>query len=206
MVSLVAQGTSAPSARKAKPAKPVLRRSTLSGTIRKREDTDLDTDLLSVPSSPVKRPRVTFNPDVQEKVMEEYSPKSRSLDAVRGEVRRAIEAHVRGDSEGYDTIKEIFAPQREDDDERDEGQGDMRQYLLALSANAALLNRGCSGLVGTMLACEWIGRDEGFVKAYVHFLGSLASAQGMYVGSILGMLAGYFSGGRTIFDYALSNH
>ena len=130
--------------------------------------------------------------------MEEYSPKARSLESVRGEVRRAIEAHGRGDSEGYDSIKEIFTPRRGDDDEEREDQGDMKQYLLALSSNAALLHRGCSGLVGAVLACEWMGRDEGFVKAYVHFLGSLASAQGMYVGSVLGMLVGYFPGGKPI--------
>ena len=131
--------------------------------------------------------------------MEEYSPKTKSLESVRGEVRRAVEAHDRGDSEAYDTIKSIFAPRRGDDEARDEEQGDMRQYLLALSSNAALLTRGCSGLVGALLACEWMGRDEGFIKAYVQFLGSLASAQGMYVGSVLGMLVGYFPGGETLF-------
>merc|ERR1712098_189576 len=41
-----------------------------------------------------------------------------------------------------------------------------------------------------------MGRDEAFVKAYVQFLGSLASAQGAYVGSVLGMLVGYFYGIR----------
>ncbi|KAG0650810.1 RNA polymerase I-specific transcription initiation factor rrn3 [Hyphodiscus hymeniophilus] len=194
MVSLVAQSPSGLPAQNPKPTKPLLRRSTLSGTIRKREDAGLDSDILSAPCSPVKRPRVTFNPDVEEKVMEEYSPKLRSLESVRGEVKRAIDAHGRGDSEGYDIIKDIFAPRKEDDERED--QGDIRQYLLALSSNAALLNRGCSGLVGAMLACEWMGRDEGFVKAYVQFLGSLASAQGLYVGSVLGMLVGNFSGVR----------
>jgi RNA polymerase I-specific transcription initiation factor RRN3 len=196
MVSLVTQRPPAPPAQKTNPVKPLLRRATISGTIRKSDDAGLDSDLLSVPPSPAKRAKVTFNPEVQEKVMDDYSPKARSLESVRGEVKRAIEAHGRGDSEGYDTIKEIFAPRRGDDQERDLDQGEMRQYLLALSSNAALLNRGCSGLVGAILACEWMGRDEGFVKAYVHFLGSLASAQGMYIGSVLGMLVGHFSGGK----------
>ena len=129
--------------------------------------------------------------------MEEYSPNSRrSLEAVRGEVRRAIEGHGRGDSEAYDSLKETFAPRRGAEDESEVDQGEMKQYLLALSSNAALLNRSCNGLVGGLLACEWMGRDEGFVKAYVHFLGSLASAQGMYVGSVLAMLVGHFSGGK----------
>lgn len=129
--------------------------------------------------------------------MEEYSPKSRrSLEAVRGEVRRAIEGHGRGDSEAYDGLKEIFAPRRGGENDSEVDQGEMKQYLLALSSNAALLNRSCNGLVGSLLACEWMGRDEGFVKAYVHLLGSLASAQGMYVGSVLAMLVGHFLGGK----------
>ena len=194
MVSIIAQEPKVAPATKSKPTKPLLRRATLSGTIRNCEDAELDSDLLSVPSSPAKRPRVTFNPDVKEKLMEEYTPKLRSLESVRGEVRRAIEAHCRGESEEYDTIKEVFGPRKGDDERED--RGDIRQYLLALSSSAALLNRSCSGLVGAILGCEWIGRDEGFVKTYVHFLGSFASAQGLYVGSILGMLVGYFSGGR----------
>ena len=198
MVSFVPVQPSAPAAPKTKPTKPLLRRATLSGTIRKSDDAGLDADLLLVPPSPIKRAKVTFNPQVEEKVMEEYSLKSRSLESVRGEVRRAIESHGRGESEAYDTIKEIFAPRR-GEDAPDLAQGETKQYLLALSSNAALLNRGCSGLVGALLACQWMGRDEGFVKAYVHFLGSLASAQGIYVGSVLGMLVGHFSGGMTIF-------
>jgi RNA polymerase I-specific transcription initiation factor RRN3 len=51
-------------------------------------------------------------------------------------------------------------------------------------------------LVKAILACNWIGRDEKFVRAYVHFLGSLASAQGAYVGTVLGMLVGQFYGGK----------
>ena len=111
-------------------------------------------------------------------------------------MRRAIEGHARGDSEGYDNIKEIFAPRRGDDDARDVDQGEMRQYLLALASCASSLNRSCKGLVGSLLACEWMGRDEAFVKAYVQLLGSLVSAQGIYVSSVLGMLVDHFLGGK----------
>jgi len=91
-----------------KPSKPLLRRATLSGTVRKVDDAGLDTDLMSAPHSPSKKVRVTFNPNVEEKVMEEYGVKGRSLESVRAETRRAIEAHGRGDSDEYDRRKEIM--------------------------------------------------------------------------------------------------
>lgn len=156
--------------------------------IRKSDDASLDTDVLSAPPSP-KKAKVTFSSQVE--MMEGIN--TRSYESVRGEVRRAIEAHGRGDSEGYDSIKEIFAPRRGGDDL---DQGEMRLYLLALTSCASMLNRGCKGLVGSLLACEWVGRDEAFVKAYVQFIGSLASAQGMYVGQVLTMLVGHFLGGQ----------
>lgn len=200
MVSLVPIVRPPAPATAPKPSKPILRRATLSGTIRKAADAELDSDFLSAPPSPSKRARVTFKPNIEEKVMEDYQIRGRSLESVRLEVRTSIEAHLKGDSEGYDVIKEVFAPRRGDDeDEESDGSktADMKTYLLALTSYASLLNKGCSGLVRSIIGCEWMGRDESFVKAYVHFLGSLTSAQGAYVGMVLGMLVGYFYGGKT---------
>jgi len=190
-----------------RPSKPLLRRATLSGTIRKAEDAELNSDFLPAPPSPSKRVRVTFNPNIEEKVMEEYQVKGRSLESVRIEVKSSIEAHLKGDSEGYDVIKEVFSPRKGDEDEEreEDKRVDMRTYLLVLTSYASLLNKGCSGLVKAVLACEWMGRDESFVKAYVHFLGSLASAQGAYVGMVLGMLVGHFHGGKTFSVISLRN-
>lgn len=132
--------------------------------------------------------------------MEEYQVKGRSLESIRLDVKSSIEAHLKGDSEGYDVIKELFSPRRaedEDDESEWDRMVDKQTYLLALTSYASLLNQGCSGLVKAVLACEWIGRDESFVKAYVHFLGSLTSAQGAYVGMVLRMLVGNFNGGNT---------
>jgi len=139
--------------------------------------------------------------------MEEYQVKGRSLESVRIEVKSSIEAHLKGDSEGYDVIKEVFSPRKGDEDEEreEDKRVDMRTYLLVLTSYASLLNKGCSGLVKAVLACEWMGRDESFVKAYVHFLGSLASAQGAYVGMVLGMLVGHFHGGKTFSVISLRN-
>lgn len=192
----------------AKPIKPLLRRATLSGTIRKVDDAGLDDDILSAPPSPSKRARVTFNPTVDTKVMEEYQVKGRSLDSVRGEVKRALQAHLKGESEEYDMIKEVFAPRRdgdEDDDEAD-AKADIKAYVLALTSYASMLNKSCSDLVKALLGCEWMGRDEGFVKAYALFLGSLASAQGAYVSMVLEMLVSHFYGGKVFFQTILASY
>ncbi|TVY55896.1 RNA polymerase I-specific transcription initiation factor rrn3, partial [Lachnellula suecica] len=176
------------------PSKPLLRRATLSGTIRKSDEAGLD-DLLSSPPSP-KKARVSFNPLVEEKIMDAYSVKGRSLESIRAETKRAIDAHVRGESEMYDNIKEVFASRRAGEEEEPERRVDMKTYLVALTSYASSLNQKCSGLVRAVIGCEWMGREESFVKAYVQFLGSLASAQGSYVRMVLGMLVANFHGVR----------
>ena len=183
-----------------KPSKPLLQRP-LSGIIRKSDDADLSDELLSTPT---KRARVTFNPTVEEKVMEAYSVKGRSAEVIRAEVRRAIESHKRGDSGDYDALKDVFAqgskdkaePGDDEDEDEDEeaaalARVDLKTYLVVLTNHVSLL-KGCTGLVRAVLTCDWVGRDTGFVKAYIQFLGHLASAQGGYVGLVLGMLVEYF--------------
>jgi RNA polymerase I-specific transcription initiation factor RRN3 len=186
-----------------KPLKPLLRRATLSGTVRKVDDTDLDADLISAPSSPSKKARVTFKDDVEEKVMVQYAAKGRNVEVIRAEVRRALDDHARGDSTGYNVVKEVFSKSKEDDDdeqgEEEESQkrADIRTYVIALTNYSSQLNKSCSGLVQAVLRCEWLGRNEAFVKSYVQFLGSLASSQGSYVGTVLEMLVTNFYGGES---------
>ena len=198
MVSLVPLLPTAPAPTPLpRPSKALLRRATLSGIIRTSDDADLNDDLLSAPPSPSKRAKVTFNPNVEEKVMEEYTVRGRTLDSIRAEVRRSIEAHQRGDSDGYDVLKEVFLPRkdREPEAEPELLRLEIKTYLLALT-NCVSLLKGCSGLVKAILACDWMGRDASFVKAYIYFLGNLVSAQGVYMGSVLAMLVGHFHGGR----------
>lgn len=188
------------SARLAQPVpKPLLRRSTLSGTIRKFDETDLGADDSFAPASPAKRARVTFNPDVEEKVIEEYSAPGRSLSAVKKEVKRAIDAHKNGDSEAYDGLKDIFkARHKFEEDDADMGTWykDMRTFLIALASYAPLLDKKCNSLVNSILKCDWIGREEEFVLTYVHFLSSLASAQGTWVELMLKVLIEMFHGSK----------
>lgn len=128
--------------------------------------------------------------------MEKFTPKGPSQETVRAEVKSAITAHLRGESEGYDTIKEIFSGRKSHDEGAETSNADMKAYLLALTSHASLLSKGCSGLVKAILGCEWMGREEDFVKSYVYFLGSLASSQGVYVSMILTMLVGHFLEGK----------
>lgn len=189
MVSVVSVNQPIPTVTGSKP----LLKSTMSGSMRRKaQDADLDDDL-EVPNP--KRARVSFNPKVEEKVLEEYVAKGRSLESIRTEVKRAIEAHGKGDSERYDSIKEVFAQFAGEDREDSSANDEVKTYILALTSYASLLNRDCNGLVKAILKCEWMGRDESFVKAYAQFLGNLVSAQGAYVGLVLGTLVDQFTGG-----------
>lgn len=200
---------------KQKPSRPLLRRATATGTIRTADEAELDFNSSGIASTPLspnsKRARtVTFSPIVekqvfsQSKAMEGFTPdgRVRDLEATRVEVRIAIEEHVRGSSdEAYDGLKEVFGPVKKVsmmDGEDGPSNDRIKTCLLALTSCVSLLGKtmgkDCSGLVKAVLESEWMGRDEGFVKIYVHFLGNLVSAQGAYVGTILSMLIGKFTG------------
>lgn len=175
-----------------------LRHSHTHSKVRKADEANLD-DVSPVQCAN-KKLKVTFDIDPENSNMvEEYQENVRSLETVRGEVKRAIETHLKGNSECYDIIKAIFSPNNRDDYDKNMNRVEMKYYLLALTNSTCLLSKSCSGLVRAVLSMEWIGRDEMFVKVYIVFLGSLASAQGVYVESILQMLAGYFLGGRMHF-------
>ncbi len=62
----------------------------------------------------------------------------------------------------------------------------------------SLLDKSCSGIVKAILECEWLGRDELFVKSYIQFLGNLCSAQGSYVGLVLSKLVEKLSHGMML--------
>lgn len=174
-----------------KPIKPLLRRPTLAGTVRKRDEAGLDDDDVHDESSPTKRKKVEFAAHVQEKVMEEYV---QDAGLVRLEVRQAIEQHLLGDSEGYARVKEVFSMRPDMEDAP--SAATVKVYILALTSCVAVLSRECNGLVRSVVECEWLGRDEAFVKLYVHFLGNLVSAQGSYVGVVLSMLVSKFTSGK----------
>lgn len=156
--------------------------------------------------SPRKKARVQFDDDVEMREIP-YSKKvqngshgttDKSAAVVREEVRRAIQRHVSGgDSEAYDRVKEIFttSPRRQDTNGLPQTNvpthNTLKHHLMGLLSNVAALDRSCNGLVSAVLASEWLGRDESYVKLYIRFLGNLAAAQGSYLGSVLKMLTNY---------------
>ena len=196
---------------KASPSRPLLRRATLGGSIRTRDEAGLDVDvdgsIASAPPSPSKRARtVTFSPMIERQVfsststMAGFEPDNTlDLEAVRLEVKFAIEEHAKGTSEeGYDMLKELFATEKRRTGDGKEGasNGKIKTHLLALTSYVSLLGKNCSGLVKAILECDWFGRDEEFIKIYVQFLGNLASAQGAYVSTVLNTLVGSFIGSK----------
>ncbi|OXV08421.1 hypothetical protein Egran_03816 [Elaphomyces granulatus] len=131
----------------------------------------------------------------------------KSAAVVREEIRRAVQRHLYGgDSEAYDKVKEIFST---DPKKRVENGSlphslpthtTLRNHLMGLLSNVASLDRNCSGLVQSVLRSEWLGRDESYVKLFIHFLGNLAAAHGSYLRSVLNMGSGRLPGYLPIGD------
>src|SRR4051794_32098808 len=124
-------------------------RATLSGSVRTRDEAGLDIEvhgsIASAPPSPSKRARtVMFSPVVEEKVFSSpvamvgsASDTVLDLEAVRVDVRIAIEEHGKGTSEGgYDMLKELFASEkkRSGDGKEVASNEKVKTHLLALTS------------------------------------------------------------------------
>ncbi|KAL9120406.1 MAG: hypothetical protein Q9187_003041, partial [Circinaria calcarea] len=162
------------------PTKSIVRRPTL---VRKRDETDLALGGDAIPQSPSKRTKVTFDTDVDVRVMEQWE---KAPEVVREEVRRALERHALGDDAAYDQVKEVYTTNPTAEDAP--SPKTLRNYTAALLSKVSSLNRSCSGLVHAVLKSEWLGRDETYLALFIRFLGSLISAQGMYLGDVIHML------------------
>ena len=131
-------------------------------------------------------------------------PEEKSAAVVREEVRRAIQRHVSSsDNEAYDRLRAVFTARRRGSRDDSEDYNDteeempspamLRYHVMGLLSNVASLNRSCSELVHTVLNSEWLGRDEAYVKLFIRFIGNLAAAHGMYLGTVLRMLVSHLS-------------
>ena len=154
--------------------KPLLRRPTLT---RKREEDGLDT-----PSSPSKRVKVTFDSDVEVRVMNDWE---KAPQLVQEEVRRAFTKRALGDDSEYEKLKSVYIKKTDEDGL---GPKTMRKYMTALLGNISALNKANSDLVLTILSSEWLGRQDDYVTLYLRFLANLGSTHGMYLGDIMRML------------------
>ncbi|KAL8670771.1 MAG: hypothetical protein Q9168_004713 [Polycauliona sp. 1 TL-2023] len=151
------------------------RKSTLS---RKREDDDY-----LLPSSPSKRSKVSFDSDVEVRLVEEWE---KSPTVIQESVRRALLKRAAGDSTGYEHVKAIYMPVEASTEET--SPATLRNYTFALLNNVSLLNKDCSNLVHAMLGSDWLGRSEEYVHLFTQFLANLVSAQTLYLPDVLRML------------------
>ena len=189
-------------ARNATPSKSILKPSSALG---KRRNDDADVAFDDLPSSPTKRRKVLFD-EVRNRT---YEVGKRTMDEVKREVRDALEGHRRGNDGSYDTLKELFSndtrPSMNEHEEALKPQ-ELRAYVIALTSCMPLLkDRDCNGLVKAIINCQWLGRDDDFVKVYNYFLASLISAQGSYLSPVLTMMVENFTLTRlsqwTVTDY-----
>ena len=159
------------------------RKSTLA---RKREDDDL-----LEPSSPSKRSKVSFDSDVEVRLVEEWE---KTPTVIQEGVRRALLKRATGDSTGYERVKAIYTPVKDGQDEP--GPATVKSHTFALLNNVSMLNRGCADLVHAVLSSDWLGRSEEYVHLFTQFLANLVSAQSLYLADVLGMLAENITAGR----------
>lgn len=172
------------------PTKSIVRRPNL---VRKRGETDLALGGDTIPQSPSKRTKVTFDADVDVRVLDQWE---KAPEVVREEVRRALERHALGDDAAYDQVKEVYTTNPTAEDAP--SPRTLRNYTAALLSKVSSLNRSCSGLVHAVLKSEWLGRDETYLALFIRFLGSLISAQGMYLGDVIHMLVENLTHGKPI--------
>ena len=180
MVSVMAAAPRTGGATLSAPTKTTMRRPILT---RKRDETDLDSNRHSTPSSPSKRAKVTFDNEVEVRVMDEWE---KAPAVVREEVRRALDRHAAGDDSTYDQVMDIYTKKAVGEDTP--STSTLRSYTAALTSNVSALNRSCSGLVLTVLRSEWTAKDDQYITVYLRFLSNLVSAQGIYLADVLKML------------------
>lgn len=153
---------------------------------RKHSDSGFYSD--QTQSSQTKRPRVTFDPDVDIRILPDWSEKS--LELVRQEVKRALEKHAAGDHCDYDQLKNLFAIKPTSSDAPLTSL--LVKYVNVLSQHVILLDHKCSSLVHAIIDCHWVARNEQFFQSYKYLLRNLLSVQPGYTSSVLQMLVNMF--------------
>ena len=162
--------------------KSLLRRSTL---VRKRED---DED--APPSSPGKKAKVTFDSDVEVRVVSDWE---KAPQFIQEEVRRAFAKRALGDNSGYDRLKDVYSKKQSNEEEL--SPFTIKNYTTSLLANVSALHKSNSDLVHAVLSSDWLGRTEDYVTLFVRLLANLSSAQGVFLGDVVRMLVSNLTAG-----------
>lgn len=158
----------------ATPLKPISRRPTL---VRKRDDND---NLLS--SSPGKKARVTFDSDVQVRMVTDIDD---TPALIREEVRLAFEQRKWGDTSGCERLKQFYEPKTDDEPQSPDL---IKKHTMGLLCNVSQLNKETAGLVRAVLNSSWLGMSDDYVSLFVRLLAHILSGQGMFLGDALQML------------------
>ena len=163
-------------------------------SIRKRNNgNNVTSNSDSTPQSPSKKANVSFDDQVKVRVMDSGD---KPLDVVREEVRWALDRYDKGDAVLYTQILEIYTTRPEAEDAP--SARTLRNYTVALISQVSRLHHSHSKLVHAAIGSQWLGRVESCVTLFSQFLGSLASAQGGFLGDILRMLVENLQYGRWI--------
>ncbi|EOA86307.1 DNA independent RNA polymerase I transcription factor [Exserohilum turcicum] len=154
----------------------------------KRKQAGHSSDAENTPPSQLKKRRVTFDPDVDVRILSEHNEKSAEL--VGEEVRRAIEKHAAGDKAAYDMLKALFKEAPTSTNAPSSRL--LQKYVIALTNHTPQLDHNCKSLVHAVIDCSWIARNEDFLRSYRNFLRSLLSVQSGYMTTVLQMLVDMF--------------
>ena len=165
--------------------KSLLRRSTL---VRKRDD-DEEAPL----SSPGKRPRVTFDSDVEVRVVSDWE---KAPHIIQEEVRRAFAKRALGDDSGYDKLRNVYSRNNKGNGE-ELSPATIKNYTISLLANVSALNKSNSDLVHTVLSSDWLGRSEDYVIVFVRLLATIVSAQGIFLEDVVRILVNSLTAGES---------
>ena len=156
------------------------------GSSLKRKQTDFSSPDRQL-SSQAKRRRVTFDPEVDVRILADPNEKSQEL--VGEEVSRALERHAVGDATGYDVLRSLFTTKPTSSDAPLTGL--LQKYLISLTNNITLLDSS-RGLVHAVIDCHWIARNDDFVRSYRQFLRALLSIHPGFTSTVLTMLVNMF--------------
>ena len=163
------------------PLKPLLRRNTL---VRKRDELGDETEHNADPPSPGKRAKVSFNAEVQVRVMENWE---KTPGLIREEVRRALQKHSVGENAGYEQIKEVYLAKPQSQDAP--SATTTRNHTAALLNNIALIDKSCADLIHAILDSQWLGRDQEYVNTYLRLMANLVVTQAGVLPRLLRILA-----------------
>ena len=147
-------------------------------TVRKREVDDE-----ALPSSPEKKAKVTFDSDVEVRVISDWE---KAPHLIQEEVRRAFAKRALGDDSGYDKLKDVYSKKKGNEEELNPST--IKNYTISLLANVSALNTSNADLVHAVLSSDWLGRTEDYVALFMRLLANLSSAHGMFLGDVVQML------------------